>query len=121
MVALVFTKPYRLYLDTNIFIYALEGFPEYVDEIKRLFDAIDHKVFKGVTSELTLSEVLVKPSIDQNHELKAVYLEAIRTSDVLEVVPISREVLIEAANLRAFTRMKLPDAIHAATARLTGC
>ena len=38
----------------------------------------------------------------------------------LVVAPVSRAVLVEAARLRPTTRMKLPDAIHAATARLSG-
>ena len=36
-------------------------------------------------------------------------------------MPVSRDVLVAAARLRAETNMKLPDAIHAATAQLTGC
>ena len=35
--------------------------------------------------------------------------------------PITRDVLIEAAAIRATTRMKLPDAIHVATAVTCGC
>lgn len=40
---------------------------------------------------------------------------------MLEVVPVSRDVLIEAARLRAVANLRLPDAIHGATATLTGC
>ncbi|MBW4454117.1 MAG: PIN domain-containing protein [Nostoc indistinguendum CM1-VF10] len=35
------------------------------------------------------------------------------------MIPVSRQVLIEAAQLRASINIKLPDAIHAATALLT--
>jgi len=37
------------------------------------------------------------------------------------MAPVSRDVLIAAARLRAETGLKLPDAIHAATAQFTGC
>ncbi|MEH2396173.1 PIN domain-containing protein [Nostoc sp.] len=42
-------------------------------------------------------------------------------SQNLTVIPVSRQVLIEAAKLRASINIKLPDAIHAATALLTQC
>jgi len=45
----------RIYLDTNIFIYALEAYPEYVSALTSLFVAIDEGKIKAVTSELTLA------------------------------------------------------------------
>ncbi|HPO12257.1 MAG TPA: PIN domain-containing protein [Candidatus Hydrogenedentes bacterium] len=42
-------------------------------------------------------------------------------SAALEVVPISDNILEIAAELRATTRLKLPDAIHMATAIVTNC
>lgn len=109
------------YLDTNIFIYAIEGYPDFVDELSQLFDNIDSGNFKAFTSELTLAEVLVKPLMDGNLEIQAVYQQALQSSEVLEVVVVSRDVLIEAARLRAVANLRLPDAIHGATAILSGC
>ncbi len=40
---------------------------------------------------------------------------------MLEVVPINRTILIESARLRSTTNLRLPDAIHVATAILSGC
>jgi predicted nucleic acid-binding protein len=39
----------------------------------------------------------------------------------LAVVPIERSILIEAAKLRAQLKLRLPDAIHIATAIATDC
>ncbi|MDJ0621031.1 MAG: type II toxin-antitoxin system VapC family toxin [Calothrix sp. MO_192.B10] len=111
----------RVYLDTNIFIYAIEGYPDFVDELSQLFDNIDAGNFRAFTSELTLAEVLVRPLIDGNLEIQAAYQQALQSSEVLEVVVVSRDVLIEAARLRAIANLRLPDAIHGATAILTGC
>ncbi|EDX85419.1 hypothetical protein S7335_3120 [Synechococcus sp. PCC 7335] len=36
-------------------------------------------------------------------------------------MPIGRSILLEAARVRASTKLKLPDAIHAATALSTSC
>lgn len=111
----------RVYLDTNIFIYALEGYPNFVEELTELFESLDEGNLSAVTSELTLAEVLVRPFIDGNIERQTAYQQALQNSDVLEVVLVSRDVLIEAARLRSVTNLRLPDAIHGATARLTGC
>lgn len=54
----------RVYLDTNIFIYAVEGYPKFQPELNVLFEAFDDGTLKAITSELTLAEVLVKPLID---------------------------------------------------------
>jgi predicted nucleic acid-binding protein len=115
-------KGERVYLDTNIFIYALEGYPDYLDSLTALFSEIDKGKLKAVTSELTLAEVLVKPVMDNNHHLEIIYLETIQSSDNLEVIPIDRQILIEAAKMRAqSTTIHLPDAIHLATARINHC
>lgn len=115
-------KGKRIYIDTNIFIYALEGYPEFAASLTLLFTAIDEGVVKAVTSELSLAESLVKPLMDDNTVLENLYLEVFQTSISLNVVPISRQILIESARLRAKSKtLKLPDAIHFATARMSGC
>lgn len=111
----------RVYLDTNIFIYALEGYPVFRAVLTTLFQALDQGELTAVTSELTLAEVLVKPLLDHHAERQAAYLQALQPSTALQIVPVSRDILIAAARLRADTNLKLPDAIHAATAQLTGC
>ncbi|HJU04689.1 MAG TPA: PIN domain-containing protein [Nitrospiraceae bacterium] len=111
----------RLYLDTNIFIYALEGYPEFSPVLIKLLEAIDQHEIHAVTSELTLAEVLVKPLLDRSVERQAAYHQALQPSASLNVIPVTRDVLIAAAQLRAQHALKLPDAIHVATAQLTQC
>jgi predicted nucleic acid-binding protein len=110
-----------VYIDTNIFIYALEGYPIYVNELTELFRAIDDATAQAVTSELTLAEALVQPLKTGNLTLQGVYERAIQSGGGLSVVSVSRNVLRDAARLRTVTGLKLPDAIHGATARLTLC
>jgi len=111
----------RVYLDTNLFIYALEGFPQYADRISKLFAAIDRGVLSAVTSELTLAESLVKPFMDNDLHRQTLYQEVIQHSEILAVAPVSRDILIEAARLRSISSLRLPDAIHLATALAAGC
>ncbi len=111
----------RVYLDTNIFIYALEGYSTFRAVLTTVFGALDRHELAAITSELTLAEVLVKPFSDRSIEREKAYLQILQPSASLQMVPVSRDVLIAAARLRAETTMKLPDAIHAATAQITGC
>ena len=110
-----------LYLDTNVFVYACEGFPEFTDILRELFEAIDAGNITAVTSELTLAELLVKPFMDGDTHRQEVYRDTIRNSDLLSVHPVSRDILIEAARLRSASSLRLPDAIHVSTASSVGC
>lgn len=112
----------RVYLDANIFIYALEAYPAYTSVIAELFDAIDSGEILAVTSELTIAEVLIKPLAEGNSNLQNAYLDAIQSSDTLLTASINRDILIEAAKIRASNpTIRMPDAIHAATAKIIGC
>jgi predicted nucleic acid-binding protein len=111
----------HLYLDANIFIYAMERHPDYVARVDRLFANIDAGGNTASTSEITLAECLVKPFADQDAERQRLYEAAISTRPHFGVVPVSRPILIYAAQLRAEQRLRLPDAIHAATALTSGC
>ncbi len=64
----------------------------------------------AVTSELTLAEALVKPLLDRHAERQAAYLQVLQPSTSLHMAPVSRDVLLAAARLRAETGLKLPDA-----------
>ncbi len=110
----------KTYLDVNVFIYALEGFPEVSHALAALFKAIDSAAIQTVTSELALAEALIKPIQNKNIQHQACYEMAIRSRRGLQVVPVLRTILLEAARLRGTTGLKLPDAIHLATALSSG-
>ena len=108
----------RIYLDANVFIYAIEGSPEVAESLRRLFELFRRKRGAGVTSELTLAEVLPKATTAQ----RRMYLDLIVWSRVFDLQPVSREVLVETADNRRVAQMpKLPDAIHVVTAIRAGC
>ncbi len=112
----------RIYLDVNVFIYAIEGYAQFESFLVELFDQIDSGFFEAVTSELSVAEALVKPAMDHNAELEKVYLEAIQSTSRLQVIPITRDILISSAQLRGkHPQLRLPDAIHLMTAEATAC
>jgi predicted nucleic acid-binding protein len=75
----------------------------------------------AVTSELTLAEVLVKPYQLDRAELIQAYESFLEPDGALQIEPVTASVLRDAARLRARSRLRVPDAIHAATAVTAGC
>lgn len=111
----------RVYLDANVFIYAINLFPPFASVISALFAASDAGRITPVTSELTAAELLVKPFRDADAGHEAACRAMLFGSARLEVAPVTRDLLIESARLRATSGLKLPDAIHLATAALARC
>jgi predicted nucleic acid-binding protein len=111
----------KVYLDTNVFIYAVEAVAEYSAAVDALFDLMDSGSIVACTSELTLAEVLAKPFEVGRDDIAQVYEAMLRPSSWLSVLPIKRTVLMEAARVQAELRLRLPDAIHVATAIAAGC
>lgn len=111
----------RVYLDTNVWIYAVESYPAFIQELTDFFQQVDQNQYIAISSELSLAETLVKPIKDNDQGLQTAYKRAIVNRHNVFVVPILRELLIDAAQIRAETGLKLPDAIHAATAVQAQC
>jgi predicted nucleic acid-binding protein len=108
----------RLYLDANVFIYAIEGSAEVSNPLRELFGLLRASPGAGVTSELTLAEVLPRANGRQRRN----YLDLIVWSGIFDLHSVSRDILIETAEYRKVARMpKLPDAIHVVTAIRAGC
>jgi predicted nucleic acid-binding protein len=113
-------KGKRIYLDANIIIYIVEEPVPLSAGQLALFKAIDDGSIAAVTSELSLAECLVYPLTANDPRLASAYEQFLGNSAGLEVIPIDREVLVVAAHVRALTKLKLPDAIHVATATKAG-
>jgi predicted nucleic acid-binding protein len=111
----------RVYRDSNIIVYAVEAFESYARTLQPLLSALAFGELTGVTRALSLAEVLVKPRRDKNRAIEQAYKRFLQNSSVFTVAPVSNPVLELAADIRATTDVKLPDAIHVATARLEGC
>jgi predicted nucleic acid-binding protein len=110
-----------LYLDANVFIYAYETQGLRADAAWQVLDAIERGEFAGITSELTLAEVLVGPLRRKDDELAGHYHEILSSEGGFNVIVVERPMLIEAAFFRSVMKLKLPDAIHVATARAHQC
>ena len=89
--------------------------------MKPLFEAIDRGELVGVTSGLSLMEVLVVPYSSGNLALADRYESLLTTSQGLRFVEVDRRLLKAAAQLRAMFKFKPPDAIQVAAALVSDC
>jgi predicted nucleic acid-binding protein len=110
------------YLDANIFIYGIEGAEEVATPIGKLFAAGRQMPGGLITSELSLAEVLgPRNKVKLTPPLQRLYMELMVWSGAVTLYPITRDVIYECNELRSVVSLKLPDAIHMATAILTKC
>lgn len=111
----------RVYLDANVFIAMLES--PTTSPLWKIYGGSRELEVPHVTSELTLAEICVKPIRDQDWDRYNFYNEVVETKpDLHEVVPVTRQILCDAANIRAtIASVRLPDAIHLATALSCDC
>lgn len=112
----------RIYLDTNVFIIAVER-PETSDlhAADHLIDLFSSKEdasgFELHTSDLSLSELLVAPYKAKDTELIETYEAMLSGGFAVRTSPVTRSVLRRAAAFRGMLpSIKLPDAVHLATA-----
>jgi predicted nucleic acid-binding protein len=119
--------PTVFYLDSMTFIFAVEGEPSVSERATALLDALRKHPGSGLTSELTLAEVLVGSKHSLEPLLRRAYLDLVVWSSFINLIPISRNVLYESATLRSAhkrthgRKLSLPDAIHLVTAIQGGC
>ncbi len=114
-------QPGPVGLDTAIFIYFIEEDPRFLEIVKPVFTAMDRGVLQGVTSALTLLEVLVVPYRAGNFALAERYEALLTRGRGLRLLDLDRPLLRSAAQLRAKARLKTPDAIQIVAALIAGC
>ena len=108
----------KFYLDSNVFIYALNGPSDVAAQLQKLFGIFQTKPSMAVTSELTLAEILPRATSFQTRY----YLNLIVWNHIFDLRPVSRDILTDTVDYRKAAGMpKLPDAIHVVTAIQAGC
>ena len=108
-------------LDTAAFIYFIEEHPKFLPVILPLFREADRGKRSLTTSALTLLEVLAVPYRAGNRALAERYEALLTRGRGIRLVDIVREQLRGAAQLRAATGVKTPDALQIVAAISTGC
>jgi predicted nucleic acid-binding protein len=111
----------RVYIDTNIFIYFLERHEQYFGNVAPFFQLFSDGLSLAYTGDAVVAETLYKPyQIDDAlriSEFKAFFGD----EEFITVLPHTKKVFELAAELSPKRGMKLIDALHYATATLSGC
>ncbi len=103
----------RIGLDTNIIIYYIEEHPIFLEKVEPLIDRIIDGKAIGITSYVTLLELLVKPIRNERFDFVEQYKTILLTQ--LEMVALDEIVSLKAAEMRAKYGIKIPDAIQLAS------
>ena len=109
-----------VYLDTSAIIYSVERHEPYLTLLAPVWQQAEARQFVVACSELAVAETLVRPIRDGNEDLESAFRAVFTAADV-RLIPVTRQLWEDTARLRARTGLKIPDALHAATALRAGC
>lgn len=101
--------------DTAPVIYFIEANPQYDALVTEIFQRITDGTMHGLTSVITLSEVLVQPMLRQQVLLQQEYRDLLLHGINFKTWAISANIAERAAELRAKYRLRTPDALQLAT------
>lgn len=110
----------KIYLDTNILIYAVDGDPLYQAKVQDVLGNIEPDI-EFISSELTLGECLRGALRRGNHGSADSYRRLLSNPAFITLAPITLSLIERAAELGAELNMKLIDSLHVATAESCGC
>ena len=108
----------RIFWDTNLFIYLMEGTGERAERVALLGDRMFDRGDQLATSALTLGELLVKPVEKRDLALQARYEEVLSTRAML--IPFDRAAAKIYAAIRQDRGIAPPDAIQLSCAAAAG-
>ena len=110
----------RIFWDTNLFIYLLEGQGPLADRVYHLRQRMNERGDQLCTSALTLGEILVKPLREGRADLAESY-EGLLSSAAVLLVPFDRACAKLYAELRRDPTIRAPDGIQLACAAHAKC
>lgn len=107
--------------DTAPIIYFVEANPKYDALVTTIFERVENEEMTGITSVISLCEVLIHPLRNQNINLKQRYLDILQNSPNFFTKSINLPIAESAADFRARYNLRTPDALQIATALENGC
>ena len=106
-----------LLIDSAPIIYVLEGHPELGTAFRPVFEAHDEGLVRLAVTTVTLAAVLTGPLSARDEVLAEKYRATLKS---WFVVDLDAEIAESAARLRAACKLKLADAVQAASALAIG-
>ncbi|HXS75013.1 MAG TPA: PIN domain-containing protein [Terracidiphilus sp.] len=106
----------RVYWDSMLFIYLIEGNPDYAPRVRSIYRAMEKRGDTLCTSVFTLGEVLTGPrklgAADVVSKVRDFFLQ----SSQVELIPFTVATADQYSEIRGSTGAKPADAIHLASA-----
>lgn len=106
----------RVHVDSMTLIYFIEEYPRYLSAVEPVFRLVDEGQLVGLSSYVTLLEVLVKPLQEGNTRLAQKYQDLLIGSRNFSLLPVDQQIAETGAKIRAQYEFRTPDAIQLATA-----
>lgn len=103
-------------IDTSVWVYHFEHHERFASAAGKIIESLEIGRFRGVASDLTLLELTVRPLQLGRQDVADDYELLLEHFPNLELAPVTREILLFAAGLRARHRLRTPAAIQLATA-----
>jgi predicted nucleic acid-binding protein len=106
-------KPFStIGLDTTVFIYHFEENPTYLPLTLELFTSIETGTRTGITSTITLLEIIVRPLALNRSDIARKYEALLVNFPNIRIVDLDRDIIRQAAQLRAEYHISSPDALQ---------
>jgi predicted nucleic acid-binding protein len=103
-------------LDTMIFMYLFEDYPDYGELCEHILEQINRGLFSGVVTPITAAEILVRPLQKRLFSVADRYRTALRSLPNVTLSGFDLNIGFMAGSLRAQYGLPLPDMFQAATA-----
>ncbi len=110
----------KVYFDTNVFIYVLNGTPGLAQPCLELLDACAQGAVQGFAGDITLAELLVQPLRQNDASAVAAVRELLIEDGAITLLSHDRTAFERAAALRAQHKLNTPDALQLVTALQAG-
>ncbi len=107
----------RYYLDTAPIVYTVETSPLFAQRVDAVLARLG---VIPITSEMARLECRVKPMRDGNLTLLQDFDDYFDNT-IAEIVPLTRDVVDKATEIRAQFNFKTPDSLHLAAAVVSNC
>lgn len=114
-------KNKKIFLDTNIFIYLLDEYPDYYQKVYQLFKSIEEGQNRAVTSVISPLEVLSARYLASDAQRTDYYSSFFVNTKNLSVMDIDYYTCYKAAEIRRIHGYRIPDSIQLASSIIHKC
>lgn len=111
----------RVYFDVNPIIYFIEQNTQFAETVTPVFEMIGEGSILAFTSELSLTEILIKPIRDNLNQVIQAHKELLLDTELFTLISPNQDTFLVAAELGGKSSMRTPDAIHMACAIESKC